>query len=84
AGAERVVVLAPVTFASRRSGRIATQLAALGPAVRSIVVTPDAASRTAIGKNVLDPARRGVSAQAGRKQGSDIASAVAEVWADRR
>jgi NTE family protein len=84
AGAERVVVLAPVTFARRRSGRIATQLAALGPAVRSIVVTPDAASRSAIGKNVLDPARRGVSAQAGRKQGSDIASAVAEVWADRR
>lgn len=79
-GAERVVVLAPVTFARRRSGRIATQLATLGPAVRSIVVTPDAASRAAIGTNVLDPARRGVSAQVGRKQGSDIAGAVAAVW----
>ena len=80
-GAARVVVLAPVNVALRRSGRIATQLAALGADVRSIVVTPDSASRRAIGRNVLDPARRAVSAKAGREQAALIAAAVAEVWA---
>ena len=83
-GAARVVVLAPVNVALRRSGRIARQLAALGADVRSIVVTPDAASRVAIGRNVLDPARRAVSAQAGRQQGVVIAAALAEVWTGPR
>jgi NTE family protein len=80
AGCDRVVVLAPLTVALRRSGRIDRQLAALGPDVRSTVVSPDAQSRRAIGGNVLDPAHRVASAHAGRLQAADVAAAVAAVW----
>jgi NTE family protein len=79
-GCERVVVLAPVTVALRRSGRIASQLASLGPQVRSIVVSPDRIARAAIGRNVLDPARRVGSARAGHTQAAATAAAVAAVW----
>ncbi len=82
AGCDRVVVLAPVTFALRRSSRIANQLSELGPNVRSVVVSPDAEARSAIGRNVLDPARRAASARAGRRQAASVASAVREVWSD--
>ncbi|MBO0708582.1 MAG: patatin-like phospholipase family protein [Candidatus Dormibacteraeota bacterium] len=81
AGCDRVVVLAPVTTALRRAGRIGWQLASLGPEVRSLVVKPDAAARRAIGRNVLDPARRATSARAGRAQAARVAAAVAAVWA---
>jgi NTE family protein len=79
---ERVVVLAPVTFALRPSGRIAAQLAALGPGVRSAVVSPDGDARKAIGRNVLDPAQRSASARAGHHQAGGVANAVRAVWAD--
>ena len=79
-GCERVVVLAPIALALRRTGRIETQLASLGPKVRSIVVTPDANARNAIGRNVLDPARRVASARAGHTQAAGAAAAVAAVW----
>lgn len=81
-GCDRVVVLAPVTFALRRSGRIARQLSSLGPGVRTVVVSPDAEARTAIGRNVLDPAHRAASARAGHRQAGSVASAVGEVWSD--
>jgi NTE family protein len=79
-GCDRVVVLAPVTVALRRSGRIDRQLAALGPSVRSVVVSPDVQARKAIGRNVLDPAHRGASARAGRVQAASVVDAVAAVW----
>ena len=79
-GCERVVVVAPVTVALRRSGRIDRQLASLGPQVRSIVVSPDANARHAIGRNVLDPARRVASARAGHIQAAAVAAACAAVW----
>ncbi len=79
-GADRVVVLAPVSFALRRIHRIANQVRALGPDVRSIVLTPDAAARKAIGSNVLSPARRAASARAGRDQARLVASAVRDAW----
>lgn len=80
AGCDRVVVLAPVDFAMRRSQRIAAQLAALGSQVRSIVITPDAEARKAIGSNTLDPAHRAASARAGHAQAPSVAHAVAQVW----
>jgi NTE family protein len=83
AGCDRVVVIAPVTFALRRSGRISAQLASLGPDVRSLVVSPDAQARAAIGRNVLDPAQRVASARAGRRQAAGIAFAVQSVWSAR-
>lgn len=80
AGCERLVVIAPLTEAARREGRPAAQAAALGAGVRSVIVSPDAAARTAIGGNVLDPAHRAPAAQAGREQAASVAERVREVW----
>jgi NTE family protein len=80
AGCRQVVVLAPVTQSARRSGRPAAQVAALGPRVRGAVVSPDAAARAAIGRNVLDPARRRPAAEAGRAQAAAEAERVRTVW----
>ncbi len=68
AGCERVVVVAPVTFGFRPRRRIGHQLRHLGPGVCSIVISPDAAARKAIGSDVLFPARRADAARAGREQ----------------
>lgn len=77
---ERVVVLAPVTQAFRRSQRVATQVAALGPEVRAIAVSPDLAAKRAIGRNVLDPANRAAAARAGRQQAHAAAPSIAVIW----
>jgi NTE family protein len=79
-GCDRVIVLAPVTVALRRTGRISSQLLSLGPGVRSSVVSPDAQAREAIGRKVLDPAYRAASTRAGRAQAAGVAQAVAAVW----
>jgi NTE family protein len=79
-GCDRVVVLAPITFVLRRSQALSSQLASLGPGVRSVVVSPDAQARKAIGSNALDPAQRAASARAGREQAATVAPAVAAVW----
>jgi NTE family protein len=80
-GYERVVVIAPLTAAPRRANRPEAQAATLGAGVRSVIVSPDSAARAAIGSNVLDPARRAVSAQAGRRQAAAVADRVRAVWA---
>lgn len=80
AGCDRVVVLAPITYALRRSTRIASQLASLGTSLQSVVISPDAQARKAIGGNVLDPAHRVVSARAGHAQSAAAAESVAAVW----
>jgi NTE family protein len=43
-------------------------------------VSPDAAAVAAIGRNVLDPARRAGAARAGRSQAEGAAAAIAAVW----
>src|SRR6266508_3458501 len=81
AGCGRVVVVAPIItgFGSMPSvRRQAARLAAGGARVG--VVSPDQAARKAIGRNVLDPARRAVSARAGRAQAASVAGTVADVW----
>ncbi|MET7421491.1 patatin-like phospholipase family protein [Dactylosporangium sp. NPDC005555] len=80
-GYDRVIVLAPTTASLRRSGRVAAELAALGAHVRSAVVSPDAEARTAIGRNVLDPARRAPAAETGRRQSATAVEAVTAVLA---
>jgi NTE family protein len=80
AGCDRVVVVAPATFAVRRSTRIEYQLASLGTGIRSLVISPDSEARQAIGRNVLDPANRVVSARAGHAQSAAVAESVAAVW----
>jgi NTE family protein len=80
AGCSRVLVLAPVTAAIRRSGRLDRQLTSLGPHVRSVVFSPDAEAKAAMGRNGLDPAFRAAAAQAGRRQAAEVADAAAAVW----
>jgi NTE family protein len=80
AGADRVVVIAPIARAVRASGRVDRQLAELGPGVRTVTVTPDQTTRKAFGRNALDPSRRAPSARAGRQQSSAVLDAVRAVW----
>jgi NTE family protein len=80
-GCDRVVVIAPVTFGVKRRQRVRHQLRALGAEVRSVIVSPDAAARKAIGANVLDPARRADAARAGREQAARVMDQVRAVWA---
>ena len=49
--------------------------------VPHLVVSPDADSVAAIGKNVLDPAQRPASARAGRAQAAKVAPLAREIWA---
>ncbi len=79
-GYGRVVVLAPMALALRRSARISHQLAALGQHLHSAVVTPSGEAKAAMGKNVLDPAFRAASARAGREQATSVRDAVAVAW----
>jgi NTE family protein len=76
AGCARVVVLAPI---GRGVDRQVAGLRAAG--ARVAVVRPSAAARRAIGRNVLDPTRRGPSARAGREQAAQVRADVAAVWA---
>ncbi|MBC8993292.1 patatin-like phospholipase family protein [Micromonospora chalcea] len=81
AGCERVVVLAPTRAAVGPMPRLSAQVTALRAAgARVAVVSPDRAARTAIGRNVLDPARRSASARAGFAQADTVADEVAGVW----
>lgn len=80
AGHRRVVVVAPIAWALRREDRPRAQLARLGPDLRSCVVVPDAASRHAIGRDVLDLGRAPRAAAAGRTQAASVVDRVREVW----
>ena len=80
AGYERVVVIAPLPRGVGPMTSVAAQVSGL--AGRVAVVSPDQASLTAIGKNVLDPAAREPSARAGRAQAASVADRVREVWQD--
>ncbi len=80
-GHERVVIIAPVTAGGgliTSAARHAEQLRANGAQVT--IVSPDRDSRAAIGRNMLDPARRGASARAGRAQAAQVIDAVGAVW----
>ncbi len=74
-----LLVLAPIemSYPARRSAR--KQVARAG-ATRTLVVTPDEASRKAIGHKVLDPARAGAAGRAGLAQGERYAERVTRVW----
>jgi NTE family protein len=78
-GADRVVVLAPLPRSLSRHHSIRAQLERTG-ASATAVVSPDAASLAAIGKNVLDPAQRQASARAGHAQAAGVADEVRRAW----
>ncbi len=81
AGADRVVVIAPLVAGIGPLEAVAPQVERLragGAAVT--LVQPDPAALAAIGRNVLDPARRAPAAYAGRAQGRAVADVVAATW----
>jgi NTE family protein len=81
AGYERVVVLAPIARGIRSATGALAQVAALREKAQVTLVTPDATVRRAIGRNMLDMARRAPAARAGRAQAGSIDAEVARVWA---
>lgn len=76
ADCDRVLAFTPV---DRSTGPLKTAGELLG-STPHLVVSPDAASLTAIGKNVLDPAQRAASARAGREQAAAVAPLAREIW----
>ncbi len=79
AGVPRVLVLAPIVrgFGTRVAAQVET-LRAGGAEVA--LLHPDAAALAAIGRNVLDPARRAAAARAGWAQAAVVAGEVAAIW----
>jgi NTE family protein len=77
-GYDRLVVLAPIPRGFGPMASVDAQVT--GMVSRVAVVSPDQDSRTAIGRNVLDPAARAPSARAGRAQAARVAERIAEVW----
>jgi len=73
-GYDRVVVLAPLPRGAGPLTSVDAQVT--GMVARVTVVSPDAASKQAIGKNVLDPANRAASARAGRAQAMTVVETV--------
>ena len=81
AGCERVVIVAPMSRGIGPSVPLAPQVDALKMGgAKVVVIAPDAASRSAIGLNNLDPSRRAAAAQAGHAQAPHVVPAVREVW----
>ena len=78
-GAERVVVLAPLPRAISKKASIRAQVERVAPRAWS-VVTPDAEALAAFGRNLLDPAKRAVAAEAGLRQSRDVVDGVRGVW----
>jgi NTE family protein len=78
AGYDQVVVLAPIP---RGIGAAAPrQVEALRANARVELVAPDAEALKAIGRNVLDPAKRAAAARAGRAQAAAVTDRVRLVW----
>ena len=77
-GYDRVVVLAPLPRGIGPIASVDAQVTAM--VARVAVIQPDAGSKRAIGKNVLDPAARAPSAEAGRAQAASVAAQLADVW----
>ncbi len=78
-GHDRLVVLAPIPRGVGPITSVDAQVTGMVSA-RVAVVSPDQGARTAIGRNVLDPAARAASARAGRAQAASVAERVAEAW----
>ncbi len=80
AGYERIVVVAPIPRGFSPGTGATAQVAELRRDAAVTLVTPDAAALKAIGRNVLDPARRAPAARAGLAQSAAVLAAVREVW----
>ena len=79
-GYDSVVVLAPAVRGVGPIAGVEAQAEALRVRSRVCVVSPGEIAVEAIGKNVLDPARRAPAARAGRAQASAVLDEVRAVW----
>jgi NTE family protein len=80
-GCERIVVIAPLAQGFGVMESVAKQVARLtAQGSKVAVITPSVAARRAIGRNVLDPARRPGAALAGHDQAAGEAAAVRAIW----
>jgi NTE family protein len=79
-GYDRVVVLAPLGRGIGRLPSMGGQVADLRRASRVAVTTPDRGARAAMGRDLLDPARRAPAARAGRAQAAAVVDDVRGVW----
>lgn len=79
AGADVVVVLAPLPQSFSREMSIPAQIARTG-ARRSAVVVPDKQALADIGRHVLDPMKRADAARTGLRQGALIADEMRAGW----
>ena len=81
AGCDRVVILAPISSGFGGVPPLGRQVDGLrAGGAQVVVVEPDFASRSAIGRNALDPSRRRPSAQAGFAQAPHVAAAIRALW----
>jgi len=79
AGAERVIVLAPLPRAFSKRTSLRAQLQKVAPREWS-VVTPDAEALAAFGTNLLDPAKRADAARTGLRQSAGLVEEITHVW----
>ena len=79
AGADRVVVLAPLPRSLSKKTSIRSQLEKVGPQEWS-VVAPDPQALVDFGKNLLDPEKRADAARAGLRQADDLVDELRHVW----
>jgi NTE family protein len=81
AGRGRVVILAPTTGGGGAVPTVGRQIAGLRAAGSAVVlVSPDRAARSQMGRNVLDPSKRAAAAEAGHRQAVRELERVASVW----
>jgi NTE family protein len=81
AGYDRVVVLAPLPRGMGPMAGAEAQVDALRARSKVALVTPSRAALAAIGRNVLDPAKRADAARAGLTQSASVIDEVRAVWA---
>ena len=78
---ERVVVIAPLGSSVKAIADPSREVRALREGGAQVVlVTPDAESRAAAGRNALDPSRRAGSARCGYAQAEAEAERIAAIW----
>jgi NTE family protein len=80
AGADRVVILAPLVRGVGPITGVAAQAVELRRHAQVVVVQPDGAALKAIGRNVLDPARRAPAARAGLAQARSCVARIDQAW----
>ena len=81
AGCDRVVIIAPLASGYGAMASPVNQARVLSEAgARVTVIKPDKAALRAIGRNVLNPARRPAAALAGYAQAGSVADEAKTVW----